>query len=284
MEKTSNILTTIRFFQPTMTASEQEIADYVLKNFNEIPGQSLARLSEECGCGQATIIRFCRRIGCRNFLEFKEKLRDFKPSDPQISSYSIRKESSVSDMIKGIQHLYLDTMKRVDDLNPPHKYEEASQHIVRSNRIFLFAIGDALVPCLYAHYRFSRIGLSCLFSEDADMQLIHASEVNARDVVIAVSHSGETRHIVRAVEAAHRAGAYVLGITQTSRSSMTPYCDLLFYNATSDLSIGKTLVAHRLAESYIFEILYGVTVQQMPETSHETLKYSAELLTANKLE
>lgn len=283
MENTTNILTTIRFFQPTMTLSEQQIADFVLNNYNDIADHSLAKLSEECGCGQATIVRFCRRIGCENFLDFKEKIKSVKSNEHQMSSYKIRRDSSTEDTIKGIQHLYLDTMKRTDDLNPPHKYEEASKHIARSNHLFLFAVGDALVPCLYAYYRFSRIGLSCFFNEDADMQLIHAAEIKKGDVAIAVSHSGETRHVVRSVQAAHEAGAYTIGITQKSKSSMASYCDLLFYNATSDLSIGKTIVAHRLAESYIFEILYGVTVQHIPEASCETLKYSAELLNANKL-
>ena len=81
------------------------------------------------------------------------------------------------------------------------------------------------------------------------MQLITASNIASDDVVIAISHSGMSRTVNAAVKAAHEAGAFTIGITQSVKSTMTQYCNLIFYNATSDITVGKEIVAHRFSEN-----------------------------------
>ena len=101
-------------------------------------------------------------------------------------------------------------------------------------------------------------------------------------MVIAISHSGMSRTVNAAVKAAHEAGAFTIGITQSVKSTMTQYCNLIFYNATSDITVGKEIVAHRFSENAIIEILYASVVSKMPETANYHLRKSAEILTANK--
>ena len=114
------------------------------------------------------------------------------------------------------------------------------------------------------------------------MQIIHAANIKKEDVAIAISHSGKTRHVVEAMKTAKEAGAYTISISQSARSPMSKYSDLEFYNAVSDITIDKTIVAHRLAENTIVEILYAGVVVLMPEQANEILKKSAEILAVNK--
>lgn len=284
MENQDNIITTIRFLKPELTASEQQVADYILNNPDRVLDYSLAQFSASCEVGQATIIRFCRNIGCSGYSDFKQKLENIPPDYlVQTPSFSLNSSQSVADIESGISQLYKDTIRRVTELNPQENFEEASRRIASARHVYLFSIGDGLVPAQYVCYRFMRIGITCLFAQDSDMQLIEASSITADDVAIAVSHSGETRHVVTAMEAAHSAHAYTIGITQSSRSPMANLCDMLFYNSTSDFTIGKVLVAQRLAETYIFEILYAATAIKITEKAKRTLQYSSELLKSNKL-
>ncbi len=141
---------------------------------------------------------------------------------------------------------------------------------------------ERLIPCMTAYYRFRRIGFPCFFDADSDMQMINASMIRSGDVVIAVSHSGISRHVNEALRAAKEAGAFTIGITQSVKAPMTQFCDLLFFNSISDVTVGKTIVAHRLAESTIIEVLYAGVMALDPGRATECLKRSSKTMEINK--
>ena len=46
-----------------MGPAEKKIADYILQNSNDIISTSISEFAEKCGCGDATVVRFARRLG-----------------------------------------------------------------------------------------------------------------------------------------------------------------------------------------------------------------------------
>jgi DNA-binding MurR/RpiR family transcriptional regulator len=50
-----------------MGPAEKKIADYIITNLNEITVISISELAEKCGCGDATVVRFSRRLGFEGF-------------------------------------------------------------------------------------------------------------------------------------------------------------------------------------------------------------------------
>lgn len=281
-ETPRNIFTTIRFHLPTLSRVEKQIADYILENPKETASLPLAETAKRCGCGEASVVRFCRLMGCGSFTEMKQLLSSQEDTDAGTQELRIENGESIRELADSICDLYTETIHRTMELNPAQQFETAVRHIAGAGSIYFFGIGDALVPCECGYYRFRRIGFPCFFDADADMQMIHAANIRNGDVAVAISHSGMTRHVVEAVKAARRAGAYVIGITQSSRSPFEKYCDLVFYNAVSDITIGKTIVAHRLAESTIIEILYAGVVSLMPEKAKQMLLVSSEIMKVNK--
>ena len=277
-----NIFTLIRFYYPDMTKVEKKIANSFLEDPAAIASMSLADTARKCGCGEASIVRFCRHLGLESFIEARSLLMDQK--DAASTPVRLGNPRTVREIADDICSMYVDTLDQTMQLNPIEHFETAVQRIAQAGSLYLFGIGDALVPCICGYYRFRRIGLSCFFDADADMQLIHAANIRKGDVVIASSHSGQTRHVIRAVKAARAAGAFVIGITQSSRSELTNCCDLLFYNAVADITVGKTIVAHRLAESTIMEIFYAGVVPLIPDQADRMIASSAEIMRVNKQE
>ena len=283
-EAPRNIFTTIRFLLPELSRTEKRIAEFILENPRRIVQLPLADIAKQCACGEASVIRFCRRIGCSSFSDAKTlitsqlPLADMETQHIQLSG----NVSSIGSLARDICSLYVDTLQKTMDLNAQDVFDRAVDCLVRARSIYFFGLGDALIPCMCGYYRFRRIGKSCFFDADADMQMIHAANITSEDVAIAISHSGMTRHVIQAMKAAKDAGASTIGITQTSRSPLTKFCDVLFFNAVSDMTVGKTIVAHRLAESTIIEILYAGVVSQMPEQAKAFLQNSADIMRVNK--
>ena len=71
---TQDIFETIssQYFQ--LTNSEKKVADYVLSHRIDAQYMSISELAEECEVADATISRFCRRLGVGGYNAFKLEL------------------------------------------------------------------------------------------------------------------------------------------------------------------------------------------------------------------
>ena len=69
-----SILLKIKDLYGNMGHSERKIADWIMVNFQEIIGLSINELATKCGCGEATIVRFSRRLGLSGYQELKLKI------------------------------------------------------------------------------------------------------------------------------------------------------------------------------------------------------------------
>src|SRR5699024_8999650 len=56
------------------TKSEHKSFDYITKNFEAIVYKSLREIASGCDVGEATVLRFCRKLGFKGYQEFKLSL------------------------------------------------------------------------------------------------------------------------------------------------------------------------------------------------------------------
>ncbi|MBQ3561982.1 MAG: MurR/RpiR family transcriptional regulator, partial [Clostridia bacterium] len=66
-----SIIHKIRFMRDEMGPAEKLICDYILNNANEITGISISELAKRCGCGDATVVRFSRKLGFDGYQSLK---------------------------------------------------------------------------------------------------------------------------------------------------------------------------------------------------------------------
>lgn len=71
MDKTS---LNIKVLYDEMGKAEKRIADWLLENPGEILALSIVDLAERCGCSEATIVRFAKRLGFGGYQELKISL------------------------------------------------------------------------------------------------------------------------------------------------------------------------------------------------------------------
>lgn len=81
-----SILHKIRFEYKKLGPSEKKIADYILKNEQEVTSLSINELANLSGSTAATIVRFSRRLGFKGFTDFRIGLAGEIISTSSISS------------------------------------------------------------------------------------------------------------------------------------------------------------------------------------------------------
>ena len=85
MDKTS---LKIKALYSSMSRSDKQIADWINKNPGKIISLSIVDLSEECGCSEATIVRFAKKLGLSGYQELKISLASEGSSLPINSNIS----------------------------------------------------------------------------------------------------------------------------------------------------------------------------------------------------
>lgn len=283
-ESKINILATTQFLLSSFSSAERKAADYVLANPQEVSAISLQEFSKKSGCGQATIMRFCRTIGVSGYSEMKALLANQLSESPFIKEpISIEPDISMAEIVDNIFKINIITLKKTLEIAAIDSYEAACEAIFKAKRIVFLSLGDAILPCEFANIRFRRIGLTSFVDSDPDMQLINVCNLHKNDVAIAVSHTGNSRHVVEGIRIAKQLGAVTICITQIGKSELTKYCDIKLFNVTTDTTVGKEIIARRIAEQAILEALCMGVISRMRKTAEERMLNTAKGLRVNKI-
>ncbi|WP_176448737.1 MurR/RpiR family transcriptional regulator [Lentibacillus sp. CBA3610] len=70
-DNTINLTVLMEQYKNTFTKSEQKLYNYITNNFEQIVYQSLTEIAIDCQVGEATVLRFCRKLGYKGYQEFK---------------------------------------------------------------------------------------------------------------------------------------------------------------------------------------------------------------------
>ena len=129
----------------------------------------------------------------------------------------------------------------------------------------------------------SVIHISGSAQQDAVMQLIEASNLGPGDVAIAISSEGKSRTVVNAMRVAKERGATVICITKMSKSPLLKLSDINLFIATSDVTVGKDIVARRMAEQMIVDTLYLTLLVRSEKDYDKHLNSTSKFLEMNKI-
>lgn len=142
-----DILERIHKLYPALTKKQKAIADYLTSNPEEISYITLSQLSHQTNVSELTLLRFCQKVGCENFLELKEQFRDYTQRMIRLTSspfyftpVMVSGESSERDfLLQEIRNTEISAFSDFFSTAPLTPIIEASDIIRKSRRIFIFA-------------------------------------------------------------------------------------------------------------------------------------------------
>ena len=79
----NDVLSKTRGFYSSLSTSEKKVADSILEHSKDIIRMTLADVAQETGVSDATVLRYCRSVGYKRWLEFKIDLTQMLPNLPE---------------------------------------------------------------------------------------------------------------------------------------------------------------------------------------------------------
>ncbi len=254
----SSILTRIRLMEAELKGADAKLAAYIRQNPNELIYRSVAEVALESGVSEATVVRFARKLGLLGFQDLKLHL-----SREVISPIrSIHEEISTNDTHGDILHKVFgshvaalnDTLQVLD----PKSVTQAVEAICKAHHVFFIGVGTSGPNTLDAYNKFFRLGISCSAHTDSHLQAMAVSICQPDDVVVAITHSGNTRDPIATFELAQKRGAKTIAITNFSRSPMSKIADIVLYTASSETKFRAEALASRIAQVAIIDTIWTI--------------------------
>ncbi|MDR9763365.1 MurR/RpiR family transcriptional regulator [Rhizobium redzepovicii] len=211
-----DIFSTLQEDKGRLSPSESRIAEIIVNDFEFAVNASIIELAERAEVSPPTVTRFCRRLGCESFSDFKVQLartahigvRYLKPESKSTDPADV-----AQDIITKAQNaLFL--LHRSLDLAA---IEAAVSFIAKADMIYAFGSGgNSSMIADELQNRLFRLGLRITASSDHSMQLMMAAAARPGDVLIGSSFSGRNLELVRAFELARGAKVKTIALTQTA--------------------------------------------------------------------
>lgn len=236
----------IESFYPSLSKQEKKVADYIFEQKGQISYQSLQEIAKEIKVGEATIVRFVKKIGFSGFQDLK--LQIAKEDYPII-------ETGYDDYIDAIQANINDTIENTKSLIDEKQLKKAISYIEKSNRIFLYGVGSSGIAALELQNKLLRFGKVANAYTDSHFQIMNASITTNKDVIIAISLSGKTKDIIDSLIMAKKNKTKIIAITNHILSPVAQLADEVLLTAGRETILdGGSLIA-KMSQLYVIDVL-----------------------------
>ncbi|HBM76350.1 MAG TPA: MurR/RpiR family transcriptional regulator [Clostridiaceae bacterium] len=208
------------------TKSEKIIADYIEKDPGTIGEMTLSDLSTLLNVGEATIIRFCRKIGFKGFQDFKFAVAVAEVNNDNTSNVLSFQDNIENNIVRTIQNTK-------NNINDDILYKAISM-INNTANIFLYGVGFSGYIAKIAEGRFLRVGKRTKAVCDPHFQCMQSSISNENDLIIGISLSGTTKDIIESLTIAREANAKIIVVTSNKQSKLTKLADCVLLTAKKE--------------------------------------------------
>ncbi len=263
-----NPVTALRSILPSLPPAERRVAEGILAQPGDIVFLSIGDLASRASTSEATVVRLCQRAGFAGYPEMRLALAtqvgrsaatrlasriagtDIAPDDPLadiVAKVGAADGAAISDTV---EQLDVETLGMVTGA------------VAAARRIEIYGIGASGLVALDLEQKLRRIGLPAAASVDGHLALTSAAVLNTDDLVVGISHSGETLDVIDPVVEARARGAIAVAITNYARSSLARAADLVLTTAARESLFRAGAMASRVAQLTVVDCIYLAVAQR----------------------
>lgn len=217
-----SVLENIRRQFDRMHNAEKKVASFILENPALALESNVSEMAEHSGVSDATVVRFCQKLGYSGFFQMKLRLSHDMAQDRllQINNGS-QQPGSAREKISVLANTILSISQRVST----EVFQSCADAINRSPTVIVVGNGYDKILASDIIYRLTRMGIRCSgggYSE-TDFENIHLGQKG--EVAIFVSRNGEDRKTIDEMRLATECGLVTIAITDVSKCPMVQYAD-----------------------------------------------------------
>ena len=217
------------------------IYKYVTAHETEVSYMTVRELARQNHVSTSSILRFCEKLGCEGYSEFREALR---------AELRARKEHAVGSDIREL----MDYFERTRTEAFGESIERAVKLIHSARQIVFMGIGGSGILARYGARYFSNYGKLSFSIEDPYYPILE--DIGSDTLIIALSVSGESERLIAQLRACRERGFRILSVTNDASSTIALLADQnISYNLELRRSANDCNMTSQVPVMFLIEIL-----------------------------
>lgn len=258
MSSAKNVLDKIRERSAHCSKGQKKICEYLLENYATAAYMTAAKLSETVGVSESTIVRYATDLGFDGYPELQSALKYVSRSKlTSVQRVELAKSRFGDDTLAKSFNSDVESIKKTLQNTNRSDFNNFVSEIMNAKRIYIVGARSSASLAIFMNFY-----LSILYDNVQVVHTVIGSEafdqmfrVKKGDVVIGITFPRYSKLTIDVLSFAKRAGATVLGITDSIHSPLVKTADItLFADNESETFVDSLVSPLALINAILTEI------------------------------
>ncbi|CAO3432050.1 SIS domain-containing protein [Azospirillum endophyticum] len=258
-----DILDEIRRLRSGLKRSEGRIADLVLADPRRVLDLNVTSLAQAAEVSEATVVRFCRSVGCTGFPDFKlrlagsqarDALRDEVRGGTPYVSQDVAPGDDIATLARKIFSSSAAALTTASETLDDEALDRAIALLSGAPRVLCVGTGGSSALAQDAAHKLLRFGADAQPCADPVLARMLLVNMAAGGVLLALSNTGRSGTINELAAAARAQGTAVVAIT-APRSPLAAMADVTIASRPVEDTEMYTPMASRLVHLTLIDVL-----------------------------
>ena len=254
-----------------LSKSDKKLAAIVQEDPNSVIHQSIASLARMADVSEPTVNRFCHKLGCDGYPDFKLRLAQEISSSGQLFIENMDRDDDSVMVIKKIMSSIQSSIQSLANTINPDVLTDAAAAIAACKSVNFFGMGASGSVALDAQHKFFRFGMPVIAHTDYINQRMMCSMLDERDVAVFISYTGRTSAMVVNAKLAQERQATTIGITMQG-SPLSKHCDYVLNAVTAEDTDLFTPMTSRIIHLAVIDMLATTVALKLGPRVEENIK------------
>jgi len=275
----------LREVKKDLSTKEVKVAYYIIDNIQALKNMSIQTLAKLNHVSTTTILRLCNKLGYKGFSDFKVDLIGSIPKklNNEILQDDINLNDSLADVNSKVQAMEKSSIDETHSIVNIHALNSAIDLIINCQKIVIFGVGSSGLVGKELEYQLIKIkkDVNCHFDAHITRSLI--STLDKNDLVIIISHSGETPDCVELLKLAGQSSVPSLAITKMGQSQISSLATIVLHTTSMEHASRLIPIRSKISQiSVVNMLLTNLFIRQYDERlplqtqNREKRKYPAK--------
>lgn len=278
-----NTLEKIQSHLELLSKSEKKVAEVILASPQIAIHSSIATLARMANVSEPTVNRFCRRLDTKGFPDFKLHLAQSLANGTPYVNRNVEENDSVDSYTSKIFESVMASLDTVKANLDNAAVNRAVDLLTQAKKISFFGLGASAAVAHDAMNKFFRFNIPVIYFDDIVMQRMSCMNSGEGDVVVLISHTGRTKHLVEMAHQARENNAAVIGITSRDTPLAQAATLALLLDVPEDTDVYMPMVS-RIAQLTLIDVLATGFTLRRGAKFRDNLKRVKEALKESRFE
>jgi DNA-binding MurR/RpiR family transcriptional regulator len=265
---------------PVLPPAQRRLATFLLDNFRSASDLGIADLAEEAGVSMGTIAQLSRRLGVRGYQELRlalarEAVTLTTSGEPAwllgLDEASPEAPDDVRDAVVQVFGAGLEALRQSARGLDRGALQRTVEHLARARRVEWVGAATASLVAQEGALKLRKLGIDALAHADGHQQQMSAALLGPEDVLMAVSHSGRTRDVLRSARLAREGGAHLVAITGAGRSPLAATAHDVLATVAHDTAFQVEPMASTVVQLAVVQLLFLMLLERGGAAAQERL-------------